>query len=106
MDSSNEDGGGSIATCENYAHVLDEYDDAELTDILTVGTRWSMQPVGLPSQSFTHYKELQIHGDVDIAADVAELHIVASVDKPFTDSGRFAALWTARFGMPVVFVKR
>ena len=72
--------------------------------MLTVGSRWASSKVGLRSTNFATYKELQVHGDVVLARDVAELVIVLKGSEPLPDARAFAARWTAKFGVRVSFV--
>ena len=80
-----------LATCEHYAHVLNEYSDAELKDVVAVATKqrecdWLLLfkrkscvalllllHRALPSTNITHYKEVQIHGPLQLNRDVEAL---------------------------------
>jgi hypothetical protein len=74
---SGEDSGGiedsKLALCQYYAHVmLNDYSDEELAAIVIVakGTLLSM-----PSESIRKYKEVQIHGPVELKSDIVALHV-------------------------------
>ena len=51
-----------MATCQHYAHVLNDYNDEELTDVIWVAL--GKYPAGKDSASIKRYKEVQIHGEV------------------------------------------
>jgi len=86
----------SLATCETYAHVLAQYNDAELAAALAVGASLgggAASPPVASSAVIGQYKEFQLHGKMDLARDVAALHLHAS--DPL--DGAFVAAWRARW---------
>jgi hypothetical protein len=66
---SRDTGGGTakLASCEWYAHVLMEYSNPELQDVISVATK-SKRAVS--SSRISNYKEVQYHGPVEFARDV------------------------------------
>ena len=72
-----QDTGGFVATAtlatnEYYGHILNAYDNRELSDVLNVCT--SARIGGLRSKCTT-YKEVQIHGPVCLATDILALSV-------------------------------
>lgn len=67
--------GTKLACCEHYAHVLNSYNDNELTTVLKVGTGsipWDSSKV------ISAYKEVQIHGPVKLDEHVEALFVHSS----------------------------
>mmetsp|Transcript_9299 Transcript_9299/g.16945 ORF Transcript_9299/g.16945 Transcript_9299/m.16945 type:complete len:737 (+) Transcript_9299:35-2245(+) len=56
-----------LATVDYYAHVLEQYQDAELRAAVEVGTQ---SVPGRDSNAISQYKEAQIHGEVCLAEHV------------------------------------
>ncbi len=69
---SKDTGGGTaqLASCEWYAHVLAEYSDPELADVVSVATKAKRC---VSSARITSYKEVQYHGPLEFARDVEAL---------------------------------
>jgi hypothetical protein len=65
-------GGGAtrLATCEHYAHILNEYSEQELKSVMLVATG---REVCVDSASIAHYKEAQIHGPLLLRRDIEAL---------------------------------
>jgi hypothetical protein len=79
---SGEDSGGiadsRLATCDYYAHVmLNDYSDQELGSIIMVANQ---TPSFLASDSISKYKEVQIHGPVELRSDIVALHVPEAED--------------------------
>ena len=53
--------------------MLNMYSDVELTTALRSASEWRLR--GAPSKSFAQYKEVQIHGPVDLRTDVQVLSV-------------------------------
>jgi hypothetical protein len=67
-DSSNAGSVNDMATCEHYAHVLNQYDRAELAGVLRIATQ---KREFLPSVDYVRtYKEAQIPGPIRLNRDV------------------------------------
>jgi len=66
---SRDTGGGTaqLATCEHYAHVLLEYSDPELEDVIAVASK---RKRCVSSARISSYKEVQYHGPVQFSRDV------------------------------------
>ena len=60
-----------LATCEHYAHVLNAYPDADLAATIDVGC--GRRATGWSSRLITMYKEMQIHGPVELSRHVEAL---------------------------------
>jgi hypothetical protein len=60
----------TLATNTLYAHALLKYSDAELQTILSVS-----RVRGAPSTSFSTYKEMQVHGAIELRSDVQLLAV-------------------------------
>jgi len=79
----------ALATCENYIHILDTFSDPELRVVMEVatGVRSSADTAGAFQQykevcrpvqkqfSTIHSNQVQLHGDIVLARDVARLVI-------------------------------
>lgn len=63
----------SLATCEKYAHILDQYNDDDLRIALNMSKSSSLLQ-GIPSPLST-YKEVQIHGPICLATDIQALSV-------------------------------
>jgi hypothetical protein len=59
-----------IASCENYCHVLDKYNDKELQAAVDVAMNRKQH---CNSNIISSYKEIQIHGPVNLSEHVEEL---------------------------------
>lgn len=62
----------SLATNDFYAHILQEYNDDELVQVLNVS---NSARVGGARSRCSSYKEVQIHGPVCLATDVQALSV-------------------------------
>lgn len=60
-----------LGTCEHQAHLLLDYPDAELKLLMEVGS--GKKSWGASSARVSSYKEIQVHGDVDLRRDVEAL---------------------------------
>lgn len=69
-----DSGGGTakLASCEYYCHVLAEYADPELIDIITVATK---KKLCVSSSRISTYKEVQFHGPIEFARDIESLFV-------------------------------
>ena len=79
---SGKDSGGiedsKLATCQYYAHVmLNDYSDQELASIIMVANQ---TPSFLASDCIEKYKEVQIHGPVELKSDIVALHVPETED--------------------------
>uniref|UniRef100_A0A7S2Y6K0 Uncharacterized protein n=1 Tax=Entomoneis paludosa TaxID=265537 RepID=A0A7S2Y6K0_9STRA len=78
---SDKDTGGrhdALATCDHYAHVLNRYHDSDLCALLDVSTSAARRIGGASSSGVATYKEVQIHGPVDLSTDVEALSVPGS----------------------------
>ncbi len=67
-----------LATCHYYAHVmLNDYDNEELSAIIMVANQ---TPRSLASELIRNYKEVQIHGHVQLKSDIVALHVPKEQD--------------------------
>lgn len=64
--------GGGLATCNYFAHVLNEYSDQDLTAAMDVA---SVSRIGGAASKTCDYIEVQIHGPVCLATDVEALSV-------------------------------
>ncbi len=91
-----------LGTCEHYAHILAAYSDAELLDIIEVSSGSApSQALGKSSSRTAQYKEVQIHGPIQLDRDV-ELLVLNSQhqsNKPVIDS---ANRFCEKFGMSLI----
>jgi hypothetical protein len=60
-----------LATCEHYAHVLAQYVDADFLTALEVGC--GRRAGGASSAAVVAYKEVQVHGPLELARHVEAL---------------------------------
>ena len=101
----NSEIGISLAMCENYAHVLNEYTDAELSATLRVGGVEGGQAsfVGVSGAATSTYKEAQIHGLIDLKRDVESIvGIIGMEDSPEERGVKHA--FAKRFGCNFLLV--
>jgi hypothetical protein len=67
-----------LATCHYYAHVLlNDYDNEELAAIIFIANQ-SVR--SLASETIRNYKEVQIHGPVQLKSDIVALHVPKEQD--------------------------
>jgi hypothetical protein len=62
-----------LATCESYAHVLGAYAEPDLAAALAVGAGRGAAARGASSARCAQYKEVQVHGPVELARHVEAL---------------------------------
>jgi hypothetical protein len=107
MDSSqvaNKGGGQGLSTCENFAHVLLDFREDELRLALRVGCGTGVDAtLGVQGTARAgSYKEVQVHGPLRFAQDVALLVVpelqrsaVADAAAAFSEKFRVPILWTS-----------
>ncbi len=97
------DSAGSVelATCENYCHVLNTFNDKELEDLVTVATRKSYC---LSSQNIVVYKETQIHGPIMFSRDVSNI-VINSLHKSNKKTVSLAEEFSKKFGVNLVWME-
>lgn len=68
--------GGSpiMGTCDHYGHVLADFNDAELRDIVRVASG-EVEALSSAATQGGRYKEIQIHGPVELSRDVDALRL-------------------------------
>eukprot|EP00523_Entomoneis_sp_CCMP467_P015457 CAMPEP_0168785270 /NCGR_PEP_ID=MMETSP0725-20121227/10661_1 /TAXON_ID=265536 /ORGANISM="Amphiprora sp., Strain CCMP467" /LENGTH=650 /DNA_ID=CAMNT_0008835365 /DNA_START=53 /DNA_END=2005 /DNA_ORIENTATION=+ len=75
------DSGGrheTLATCDHYAHVLNRYHSSDLQVLLDVSTSEARRIGGASSSGVATYKEVQIHGPIELAKDIEALSVAGS----------------------------
>lgn len=90
-----------LASCEHYAHVLNEYSTAELKAALEVGS--GRQP-RRESTVITTYKELQVHGPVTWREHVAAVRVNPSHKGNLALMEKIRA-WTIRNDMRLLWAE-
>jgi hypothetical protein len=90
----------SLATCEYYAHVLNNYTESELRAVVDVATG---KAPWRASTCISQYKEIQIHGELKYA-DHVEAVVVHARHK--TNPGMVATVkeFSERYSVPVVWM--
>lgn len=63
-----------MGTCDHFGHVLADFNDAELRDIVRVAIR-EVRALSSASTQGPRYKEIQIHGPVELCRDVDALRL-------------------------------
>ncbi len=63
-----------IGTCDHYGHVLADFSDAELRDIVRVASG-EVEELSSASTQGGRYKEIQVHGPVELCRDVDALRL-------------------------------
>eukprot|EP01114_Cavostelium_apophysatum_P017778 TRINITY_DN5357_c0_g1_i3.p1 TRINITY_DN5357_c0_g1~~TRINITY_DN5357_c0_g1_i3.p1 ORF type:complete len:465 (-),score=89.24 TRINITY_DN5357_c0_g1_i3:34-1254(-) len=69
-----------VASCEHYAHVLATYNEEELKAVIKVATGKASY---MSSSVITVYKEVQIHGPIELSRHVESLHVARRHKKEF-----------------------
>lgn len=96
-------GGGRLqmlACCDYYAHVLQGFTDSELEACISVGT--GVQNYA-DSTIISTYKECQIHGEVNLAKDVAAFVINSDFKHDCSMLKKLEKL-NAKHGVPVLWM--
>lgn len=98
--SAGDSGGGSaeLATAECFAHVADALTDEEVVAVFEVAT--GIRPSAASTMA-TSYKEVQIHGALDLRRHVAAL--VLGTAQRTADGRKLATSWKATHGVPVAW---
>jgi hypothetical protein len=73
-DSGNGNGSMQLGTLENYAHVLEQFRDNELKNIVSLAC-----DIRYVQKAETTYKEIQIHGPISIYTDIETLVLNKSI---------------------------
>jgi len=91
-----------LGTCEHYAHILAEYSDAELLDIIDVSSGSApSQLMGKSSSRTAQYKEVQIHGPIQLDRDV-ELLVLNSQHQSSKAAIDSANVFCEKFGIGLI----
>ena len=89
----------NLGTCEHFAHVLAEFSDLDLRAVLSRVGSGSAASCQHDQYRETHYKEMQVHGDIVLARDVEAIVLVGEKD---VAGRRLAAKFGRKFGAAVV----
>lgn len=90
----------SLATCEYYAHVLNNYTDSELRAVVDVATG---KAPWRASNCISQYKEIQIHGELKYS-DHVEAMVVHARFKTHPAILETVQQFSERYSIPVVWM--
>jgi hypothetical protein len=89
-----------LGTCDHYAHILAQYTDAELRSVVEVACG-SSQMAGSSSSSTSTYKEVQVHGPIDLARDIDSL-VLNKKHRGNAEALALAVEFRDMFGVPFI----